>query len=146
MKSINNIFWTILAVAGLMALFPAAGFSQITFDSTSTGADGAYDPYCGPDPDQTAVVLDVGVTGVMNFTSFTLGQYCDLTFTPTGTGSEPVRLLVSGDVVIDGNIILDGTIGLVEGAGIGGLGGIGGPGGGDGGQGGSNGAYPNLCR
>ena len=144
MKAIDNFLTAAVILAASVVIFPAVGFAQV-FDSTSTGADGDFNRPCTPDPETWDVVLDVGPTGIMNYNSFILGEDCILTFTPTGTGSSPVRLLVAGDVVIDGKINLNGAIGTGPIEGAGGLGGVGGPGGGDGGQGGSTGAYPTCA-
>ncbi len=92
MKAIDNFLKAAVILAASVVIFPAAGFAQV-FNSTSTGADGYVDRYC-TGPGITEVVIDVGASGIMNYEYFTLGEFCRLTFTPTGTGSSPVRLLV----------------------------------------------------
>ena len=107
----------------LLLLTTAFAFStlaqaEFTFDSGSTGVDGAYNPDC-PTPD-FPITLDVGASGIMNFTTINIGENCIVRFTPTGnsdtTKSNPVVFLAQGDVVIDGQIYLDSGV-----SGVGGL-------------------------
>jgi len=127
-----------------LALLALASFSQLqaapfTFDSGSTDVDGALAfsdtdcPVLG-----TVKTYDVGTSGVKHLSSIDIHANCIVKFTPTGNGeshqSNPVRLLVSGDVVIDGKLDLDGAPFQVGFNTFSAPGGIGGPGGYNGGN------------
>jgi len=91
--------------------------------SFGTGADGVYNPTSNANLDADA--------GPYNYTSITIPQGVVITV----TGSQPLEILCSGDVIINGELNLDGKQGT-----NGGPGGAGGPGGGAGGAGGAPGA------
>jgi hypothetical protein len=117
-----------------LVMAASAGVSAQTFNSTSTGADGAFAP-------TASVKLSVPPDGVFNFTTITIPAGVTVSFTTrVGVRQPPVSLLASGNVTIQGRIDVAGTDG-----GVGSLGaqlfsnaGVGGPGGFDGGSG-SNG-------
>ncbi|MFT5504613.1 MAG: hypothetical protein ACI8XC_002330 [Gammaproteobacteria bacterium] len=125
----------------MLAMLASTSISAATFsfDSGSTEADGDLAVTCMTPGDITTV--DVGESGIMNYASITVDADCILKFTPTGNSdfhfSQPVRLLVSGDVVIDGEINLDGGPGNGGNGSSRVLGGIGGPGGYNGGANGT---------
>ena len=94
-----------------------------TFNSGSTGADGAFSPTAS----QSVVVPD---GGVFNFTSVNIPAGVTITFVRNAK-NKPVTILASGNVTIAGIINVDGRPGGGNGGG-----GQGGPGGFDGGSGG----------
>jgi len=112
-------------VAMALALFCAAATAQAqnTFNSGSTGADGAFAP-------ATTQSIAVPASGVFNYTTVNIPSGVTITFTRNST-NKPLTILASGDVVIAGTIILDGKPGNPNGSG-----GSGGPGGFSGGAGG----------
>ena len=106
-----------------------------TFDSGSTGADGAFAPTAN-------VILQVPDSGVFNFTTVNIPNGVTVTFT-RNANNTPVTILASGNVTIAGGINIVGGAGsnVVNGTNnnIGtfrSTGGAGGPGGFDGGGGG----------
>lgn len=126
---------------GLLSLCLLAGTSALpvraasTFNSGSTGADGAFAPTAD-------VTLQVPDSGVFNFTTVNIPGGVTVTFT-RNAANTPVTILASGDVTISGVIDVRGQNGgtSVNGTNndIGTLrstGGAGGPGGFDGGGGG----------
>ena len=134
MKRLTRNTLSLLCGLGLTQGVVAA--VPFTFDSGSSGADGDLILSCAVEGIET--VIDVGASGVMNYNSINIGSGCILKFSPTGNGpghkSNPVRLLVSGDVVIEGTIDLTGTNGNVGISNYSVVGGIGGPGGYNGGN------------
>jgi hypothetical protein len=94
--------------------------AQNTFNSGSTGADGAF----APATTQTIVVPD---SGVFNYTTVNIPTGVTITYN-RGTNNKPLTILASGDVVIAGTINLDGKLAPSNRTG-----GIGGPGGFNGG-------------
>ena len=129
-----------LSTSTTLALLLSLGISHspvtlaaFNFNSGSTGALGALT--CTTNFGEK--IIDVGASGIMNYSSINIASGCIVKFTPTGNGllhkSNPVRLLVSGDVVIEGEINLDGTHGITS-PGYSVLGGVGGPGGYNGGN------------
>ena len=130
---------TQLLTTGLALLLPQLALATFTFNSNGTGADGDWtlDETDCPDAD-TPITLDVGESGIKQFSSITINENCAVTFTPTGGGSsnysQPVRLIVTGDVVIDGTLNLNGESGNISGVSTQVVGGRGGPGGFDGGS------------
>ena len=134
------LFWV---SAGLPMLTPDWARAQsivgsISYDSTSTGMED-YNPTCDADSGSSKVV-DVGSTGIREFNSITIHEACTISFTPRGTGSKPVVLLVKQDVLINGTVDVNGSNGGSYSGSVGGIGGTGGPGGDDGGRGGTAGA------
>src|SRR5574341_277522 len=100
-----------------------------TFNSGSTGADGAFSP-------TTNTTLALPPSGVFNFTTINIPAGVTVTFTRNATNT-PVTLLASGTVTIAGTINLNGGAGgnAATGTGVAPKGGSGGPGGFDGGDG-----------
>ena len=126
------------AVAIAAPQLQAASF-DFTFDSHGTAADGDWilsESDC-PEAD-TAIELNVGESGVKQYSSISIHENCHVTFTPRGGGidyySNPVRLIVTGDVVIDGTLDLSGGDGTVAAYNAMAQGGQGGAGGFDGGN------------
>jgi hypothetical protein len=117
-----------LAVAAGLAA-PASLPAQ-TFDSGSTGADGALAPASG------TVTLPLPPSGVFNFTTISIPAGVTLRFT-RNAANTPVTLLASGAVTIAGTIDIRGAGGGGGGGGtpLASNGGVGGPGGFDGGAG-----------
>jgi hypothetical protein len=115
-----------VSIAALIFVVTGAvpGLAQ-TFDSGSTGADGALNPTADTQ-------LQVPAGGVFNFTTVDIPSGVTVTFVPDAANS-PVTLLASGNVTISGTISINGGNGA--GGGAGGLGGTGGPGGYRGGSG-----------
>jgi hypothetical protein len=136
---------------GLILSSPA--WAQTTYNSGSTGANGAFPPAAIP-TGATSILMDLGSgnltykdaqggnlgtgtvgtpdnAGVYNFTTFNLPAGINLTFTPDSL-NRPVQFLDSGDVTIAGNIIVSGQ--SYQGK----KGGAGGPGGFNGGDGGGD--------
>ncbi len=115
-------------VLGALALGWSAAFGQ-TFNSGSTGADGAFAPTAS-----TTVALPT--SGVFNFTTINIPSGVTVKFA-RNTTNTPVTLLASGNVTIAGIIDLNGTAGGNSSSGtrLGSNRGIGGPGGFDGGDG-----------
>lgn len=116
--------WAAMIVTAL-SLFCAADTlnAQNSFNSGSTGADGAF----APTTNQSIAVPD---SGVFNFTTINIPAGVTITFTRNAT-NNPVTILASGDVVIAGIVNVDGKAATANG-----LGGLGGPGGFNGGTGG----------
>ena len=106
-----------------------------SFDSGSTGADGAFSP-------TVDTTLNMPADGIFNFTVVTIPSGVTVKFNKNSVNT-PVTFLVSGDVTIDGVIDIRGGDSTEVGAagdgnqGDDGLPGIGGPGGFDGGRGGA---------
>src|SRR5437773_137133 len=100
-----------------------------TFNSGSTGVDGAFNP-------TTSVTRPLPTDGVFNFTTINIPPGVTVTFT-RNAANTPVTILASGDVTIAGAINVDGSPGAPGSSGtqLGGNGGAGGPGGFDGGSG-----------
>jgi hypothetical protein len=105
-------------------------FAQ-TFNSGSTGADGAFTPPAG------ITTLALPPSGVFNFTTVTIGPSSIVKLTRNATNT-PVTILATGNVTLAGFIDIAGAFGGVvrfNSTVIGGNGGSGGPGGFDGGSG-----------
>jgi hypothetical protein len=136
---------------GLILSSPA--WAQTTYNSGSTGANGAFPPVAIP-TGATNIVMDLGsgnltykdaqggnlgtgtvgapdASGVYNFTTFTLPAGITLNFIPDSL-NRPVQFLDSGDVTIAGTFSVSGQ--SYQGK----KGGIGGPGGFNGGDGGGD--------
>ena len=122
------------AVLLLVACGSPAVFAQTTFNSGSTGADGALNDTTLPASctrTQTTITCVLPASGVYNFTTVTIAAGVTLRFTKNARNT-PVTILATGDVTINGMIDVSG----VNAAGIaGGDGGSGGFRGGDGGLG-----------
>lgn len=120
-KSCTNVFG-LIALMLVCAAVPAN--AQSTFNSGSTGADGAF----APTANQT---LQIPESGTFNFTTINIPSGVTIKFTPNPKNT-PVTMLASGNITIAGIIILDGAP-----ANTNNTGGVGGPGGFRGGTGGS---------
>lgn len=110
-----------LALPALAFFVACAGVlparAQNTFNSGSTGADGAFAP-------TSSQTIQVPESGVFNFTTVTIPSFVTIRFQRNSRNS-PVTILASGNVSIDGGfIILDGQDGNANGGG--GAGGSGG--------------------
>jgi len=114
-------YFGVCAVAALVFAANVAG--QNTFNSGSTGADGAFSPTAS----QTITVPE---SGVFNYTTVTIPSGITITYARNSRNS-PVTILASGNVTIAGSIVLDGRQANNNGGG-----GQGGPGGFNGGSGG----------
>ena len=129
---------------GLLSFCLLAGTTALpvraasTFNSGSTGADGAFAPTAN-------VTLQVPDSGVFNFTTVTIPSGVTVKFT-RNAANTPVTILASGDVTISGTVDVSGvaggnTLNITNGNSLDGTsrttGGPGGPGGFDGGGGGS---------
>lgn len=112
-------------ILGAVLLAGSPGFAQNTFDSGSTGADGAFSP---TGASGTVVTVPVPASGVFNYTTVTIPAGLKVVYVPNAQ-NNPVTILASGDVSIAGTISVDGQSG--SGAGFGGLGGPGGARGGN---------------
>ncbi len=120
-----------LGVYGLALLIMWAGpVSAQTFDSGSTGADGAFAP-------TQQVTVQLPPDGVFNFTTVSIPGSRVVQFTKNAANT-PVTILATGDVTISGAIILDGSLGQTTGT----VQRPGGPGGFPGGLAGTGGSGP----
>ena len=118
----------IALVASVVEASPA--FAQ-TFNSGSTGADGAFNPPVG------TTTLSPPQSGTFNFTTVNVPTGATVRFT-RNAANTPVTILASGNVTIAGVVDIRGTDGgasKINGTIVGGNGGAGGPGGYDGGSG-----------
>jgi len=128
----NKTRMLILTGLSFVLLMPLSLFAQ-TYNSASTGADGAFSP-------TVDTTLTMPLSGIFNFTTVTVPTGVTVTFTPN-IANTPVTLLATGDVSIDGVMSVNGENG--QGPIVGALvnpGGVGGPGGFAGGHGGIPGA------
>ncbi|WP_218081805.1 hypothetical protein [Anthocerotibacter panamensis] len=140
-----------LLLALILAVVVAGSPAQAqTYDSGSTGANGAFPPATAP-AGTTYIVMNLGTggltfynasnaslgtasvgspnaQGVYNFTTFYLATGITLYFTPDSL-NRPVRFLASGDMTISGTIEASGTGGALTSNSLPGRGGAGGPGG-----------------
>ena len=119
-----------IAMAGLVVWTGAAAAQ--TFNSGSTGADGAFNPTAN-------VMVPLPASGVFNFTSISIPAGVTVRFA-RNAANTPATVLASGDVTIAGIIDISGALGgqASSGTNVVPNGGRGGPGGFDGGNG-SNG-------
>jgi len=122
---------TVLGVGGALLVAAGDAAQAQTFNSGSTGADGAFTP-------ASNVTLTVPPSGIFHFTTVTIPAGVTVTFA-RNAANTPVILLASGDVTIAGTLDL---IGAPGGAGafatlLAPNGGLGGPGGFAGGAGAS---------
>lgn len=112
----------VVSLVMLVCCAPHAS-AQHSFNSGSTGADGAFEPTAS----QTVVVPD---SGVLNYTTVNIPSNVIITFL-RNSKNRPVALLASGNVTVAGTLSVDGK----SATSLGGFG-PGGPGGFDGGAGG----------
>ena len=118
MKKLN-----LLTVTGFLALATVLQSSGQTFNSGSTGANGALNV-----TENTTIALPPD--GVLHYTTITIGADATLTFTRNSLNT-PAYLLAQGDVVVNGIIDVTGKAPVAPFQG-----GLAGPGGFDGGNGG----------
>lgn len=137
------ISWAMLGVLALLYGCVLLPVRAQTFNSGSTGADGALSDTVFPascTKSGTTITCTLPESGVYNFTTINLPQGYTLKFN-RNSRNTPVTLLASGNVTIIGTIDVQGQNGNSYQAslGFGGRppGGLGGPGGFDGGSGGS---------
>ncbi len=119
----------ISAALTALALTSRPAFAQ-TFNSGSTGADGAFSP-------TTSTTLTLPPDGVFNFTTITIPAGVTVTFA-RNAANTPATLLASGNVTIAGTIAVSGSpggTGVSPGTILASNAGAGGPGGFDGGDG-----------
>jgi hypothetical protein len=109
-----RILWFAL---GLITLGMGAGMAQ-TFNSGSTGADGAFDLSNTPpgtviefDPVSFTPVLDADGDSVYHFTTITIPEGVTLRLRADKAGSAPLHWLATGAVVINGTLDLNGEDG-----------------------------------
>ncbi len=115
---------TRLAFLGLLVVCSVVtSLAQGSFNSGSTGADGAFAP-------TQDVVVQVPPSGVLNYTTVNIPNGVHVRFTPNATNT-PVTILATGNVTISGLLLVDGSPSNRV------LGGSGGPGGFRGGNGGA---------
>ena len=122
----------ILALTVLLTAITVGGGHALaqTFNSGSTGADGAFNP-------TTNTTLALPPNGIFNFTTITIPAGVTLRFA-RNAANTPVTILASGNVTIAGTIDVSGSPGgggLVGGTSLASNAGAGGPGGFDGGTG-----------
>ena len=120
----KQVFFGLLPL--LLSIIHLPISSAQTFDSGSTGADGAFAP-------TSNMTLSLPSNGVYHFTTINIPTGVEVTFT-RNAANTPVIFLASGNIVIDGTINADGQTGVtIFGGTLHGSGGLGGPGGFDGG-------------
>ncbi len=130
-----------LSLSLLCSAWPLSAWS---FDSGSSGADGAFTPLVDTE-------LALPADGVFHYTEVDIPEGVQVRFARNAQNT-PVTWLVSGDVRIAGEILLSGSDAAAIGAGgdgnVGddGLPGRAGPGGYDGGEGGVSSANPEEAR
>ena len=121
-----------LAAIGLvMTLTAGAPALAQTFNSGSTGADGAFNPPTG------TTTLPLPPSGVFNFTTVNIPQFATVKIT-RNAANTPVTMLASGNVTIAGILDIrgaDGAFSSFSSSVTGSNGGAGGPGGFNGGSG-----------
>jgi hypothetical protein len=125
-----------IALCGALAATTGPVRAQ-TFNSGSTGADGAFSL-------TTNTTLALPATGLFNFTTVTIPSGVTVRFTRNAANTA-VRFLATGNVSIAGTIDISATSGgnVVGGTFLGSNAGTGGPGGFDGGNG-ANGVASNT--
>jgi hypothetical protein len=129
---VSTLCWSFVFLAAVL-IGPCTAAAQ-TFNSGSTGADGAFAPTAN-------VQLPIPPDGVFNFTTINIPAGVTVSFaTRAGVRQPPISFLATGNVVIAGRITVSGGAGGTGGSGtqLFANGGVAGPGGFDGGTG-SNG-------
>ena len=96
-----------VAAVALMLALASPALAQ-TFNSGSTGVDGAFSPSCAPTPCTVNVALPP--SGVFNFTTINVAAGITVKFTPNADNT-PVTALASGNVTIAGTIDVSGGTG-----------------------------------
>lgn len=121
-------WWLTVVLLTVCAVVPAR--AQCSFNSGSTGADGAFNPV-------TNQTVTLPASGVFNFTTVNIPRGVTIKFT-RNANNTPVTILASGNITIAGIIDVSGAPGTTSVFGAGATSGVGagGPGGFDGGRGG----------
>jgi hypothetical protein len=120
----------LLTASGVISVLGLGNAYAQTFNSGSTGADGAFSPTAN-------TTLTLPPNGVFNYTTVNIPAGVTVKFT-RNAANTPVTILATGNVTITGTIDIRGAAGVTTAAGItavGTTGGAGGPGGFDGGNG-----------
>ena len=86
-RFLSPVFITPFFVLGALILIAPATPGQVTYDSTSDNSDGVLNPVCGSP--NTPIVINVGSTGIMNYSSVNI----DLNCTVTSTSEDPGAVL-----------------------------------------------------
>ncbi len=118
---ISNLSLRCLAMLACLVWLAVSASAQ-TFNSGSTGADGAFSPTAN-------VTVTLPASGVLNYTTVNIPAGVTVTFT-RNAANTPVTILASGNVTIAGTISVNGGLAVNF------TGGPGGPGGFNGGDGG----------
>src|SRR5215470_5282156 len=128
-KEMRHRIATLLGVGIVLSTLGRAEVEAQTFNSGSTGADGAFSPTVN-----TTVTLPA--SGVLNYTTINIPVGVTVKFTKNAANT-PVTILATGNVTIAGTIDIRGNAGAppANGTAVGTTGGAGGPGGFDGGNG-----------
>jgi len=108
--------WRWLAMCALICLAAHTARAQGTFNSGSTGADGAFNPTASQQ-------VQLPESGVFNFTTVNIPAGVTITFR-RNSRNTPVTILASGNVTILGTIDVSGGNGDANNVGIGGPGGF----------------------
>jgi hypothetical protein len=109
MKNRETTFFSIRATSfGAMCLAWSGIAAAQTFNSGSTGADGAYAPSCSPTP--CTVTETLPPDGIFNYTTVTIPSGVTVRYTKNAANT-PVTILATGDVTINGTINVNGTAG-----------------------------------
>jgi hypothetical protein len=124
MKQLAVSMSVVLLLTGAMILPVMPVQAQTSFNSGSTGENGAFAP-----PANTTQTIQVPPSGVFNFTSVNIPGNTTVIFT-RNAANTPITILATLDVTIAGTIRIDGQTSSS------GNGGLGGPGGYNGGSGG----------
>lgn len=122
-------------LVGVILLWAGVGTGMAqTFNSGSTGADGAFNPTCTPTP--CTVQQALPASGIFNFTTINIPSGITVKFIRNQTNT-PVTMLATGNVTINGIIDISGSAGTdgVNSTNLAFTAGAGGPGGFDGGNG-----------
>jgi hypothetical protein len=140
----SRMLWLTL---GMLALGLGAAMAQ-TFNSGSTGADGALDFSGTPpgtvidfDPTAFTPALDADGDSIYHFTTITIPTDVTVRLRATKAGAAPIHWLATGAVVIDGTLDLNGEDGHSGSGGVPRIPSVPGPGGFAGGIGAG---FPNL--
>ena len=95
----------LLAASGVISVLGLGSADAQTFNSGSTGADGALNV-------TGTTILTVPASGVFNFTTVSVPGATTLKFTKNATNTA-VTILATGNVTIAGTIDISGANGLV---------------------------------
>src|SRR5712691_11674432 len=101
-EAMRYMTWLLVGVVGALVIAVGTGQAQ-TFDSGSTGADGAFSP-------TSTTTLTLPASGTFNFTTVNVPVGVTVRFTRNSTNT-PVTILASGNVTIAGTIDVSGAAG-----------------------------------